>query len=1053
MDEVSDRYRPDELEPAIASYWESVDAYEAAKEAHKDDPPFYFLDGPPYTNGSAHMGHAWNKSLKDCYIRYHRMTGHDVIDRPGYDMHGLPIETRVEEQLGFENKKDIEEYGMENFIADCRDYAEKYLEVLQSAFIDFGVWMDWEDPYRTLDPEYMEAAWWGFKQAHERGLVEQGKRSISQCPRCETAIANNEVEYDQIEDPSIYVKFPLADRDGSLVIWTTTPWTIPGNTFVAVAEELTYQGVEATRDGESEVLWIAEDCVEDVLKTGRYDEYEILENVTGAEMVGWEYDHPLADSVPDHVSGADVLQVYTAEYVEADRTGLVHSAPGHGEEDFRRGQELDLPIFCPVGQDGIYTGEAGRYAGSFVREANDDVRADLDEQGLLLADERYTHDYGHCWRCDTGIIQIVTDQWFVTVTDIKDELLDNIGDSEWYPSWARDNRFYEFVENSPDWNVSRQRYWGTPLPIWVPEDAPADALDTDMIVIGSREELAKQADQDIDEAELDLHRPTVDDITITENGTTYRRIPDVFDVWLDSAVAPWGSLNYPGEEAAFEELFPADLVIEAHDQTRGWFWSMLGMGTTALGEIPYKNVLMYGHALMPDGRAMSKSKGLIVDPYDALDRHGADVMRLALLSYNPQGEDMRFSWDGMDELARKLNILWNVFRFPLPYMELDAVEPQSLSLDAVAEDLELIDRWVLSRLQSTVRDVRADMEMYRQDRAIERIISFVVDDVSRFYVQAVRERMWLEEDAPEKTAAYATLTTVLRTVTKLLAPITPHLAEKIYQTLTNDAEHVTVHAADWPAVDESYLDETLEADVTIVREIEESAATARQEVGRKLRWPIQRLVVETDDNSIQAAVDRRRALLQERMNAQAIEIVEPEWAALEAVARPVMSAIGPTFGADAEAVMEAVNGRPIEDVREGITIDGEIVELDDEMLEIERKPPESIAGADFAGGTVYVDATLTDEIEAEGYAREVVRRIQQLRKELDLEIDAGINTTLTIHDDRTEELVSDWLAYIETETRTDAFVDDASAIADSWDVEGVQIEIGIEPIHETFESE
>ena len=1044
MDEVSDRYRPEELESAIASYWESVDAYNAAKEAHADDPPFYFLDGPPYTNGSAHMGHAWNKSLKDCYIRYHRMTGHDVIDRPGYDMHGLPIETRVEEQLGFENKKDIEAYGMENFIAECREYAEEHLEILQTAFIDFGVWMDWEDPYRTLDPEYMEAAWWGFKRAHERGLVEQGKRSISQCPRCETAIANNEVEYEQVEDPSIYVKFPLTEREGSLVIWTTTPWTIPGNTFVAVSADLEYQAVKATRDGQAEVLWIAESCVEEVLKKGRYEDYDILESVSGKEMVGWTYEHPLTAEVSEHVTGEDVLQVYTADYVEADRTGLVHSAPGHGEEDFRRGQELGLPIFCPVGQDGVYTDEAGAYAGEFVRDANELVRADLDEHELLLADERYTHDYGHCWRCDTGIIQIVTDQWFVTVTDIKDELLDVIGDSDWYPSWARDNRFYEFVENSPDWNVSRQRYWGTPLPIWVPEDAPPDALDTEMIVIGSRDELAERADQEIDPDEIDLHRPTVDSITITENGTTYRRIPDVFDVWLDSAVAPWGSLGYPRNEERYEELFPADLVIEAHDQTRGWFWSMLGMGATTLGEIPYKNVLMYGHALMPDGRAMSKSKGLIVDPYEALDRHGTDVMRLALLSYNPQGEDMRFSWDGMDELARKINILWNVFRFPLPYMELDDVSPHELSIEAVADDLELIDRWVLSRLQTTVQAVSADMETYRQDRAVERIIDFVVDDVSRFYVQAVRERMWLEEDAPEKTAAYATLTTVLTTVTRLLAPITPHLAEKIYQVLTDGQESVTVHATAWPTVQEKFRDETLEADVAVIRDVEESAATARQEVGRKLRWPIQRLVVETAEEDIRAAVDRRRDLLRERMNAKEIVIVEPEWTELEAVARPVMSAIGPAFGGDAEAVMDAIDGVDIEAVRAGVTINGETIELADDMVEIERQPPDAVAGASFEGGTVYADATLTPEIEAEGFAREVVRRIQQIRKDRDLDIEARIQTSLTIHDERVASLVDTWMDYIAKETRTEEFVQGLEG--KSWDVEGVTIDIGIEPL-------
>src|SRR6056297_2706920 len=449
--EVNDQYEPGEVEDRVFDYWDEVDAYEKTKEHRADEETFFFVDGPPYTSGAAHMGTTWNKTLKDCYIRYLRMQGYDVTDRPGYDMHGLPIETKVEERLDFENKKDIERFGEENFIEECKAFANEQLEGLQSDFQDFGVWMDWENPYKTLSPEYMEAAWWGFQQAHERGLVEQGKRSINQCPRCETAIANNEVEYHDVGKPSIYVKFPLADRQGNLVIWTTTPWTIPANTFVAVDGDVTYQGVRAEKDGESEVLYVAEPRVEEVLKTGRYDDYEVVDEVTGEEMVGWEYDHPLAEEVPDHAQAEGSGQVYTAEYVEADRTGLVHSAPGHGEEDFARGQELDLEIFCPVDGDGTYTDAAGKYAGTFVREANDDVISDLDANGHLLSSEQgHTVREGQCWRCDTDIVRIVTDQWFITVTDIKDELLDNIEDSEWYPQWARDNRFRDFVEDAPE---------------------------------------------------------------------------------------------------------------------------------------------------------------------------------------------------------------------------------------------------------------------------------------------------------------------------------------------------------------------------------------------------------------------------------------------------------------------------------------------------------------------------------------------------------------------------------------------------------------------------
>ncbi|MDR9381851.1 MAG: isoleucine--tRNA ligase, partial [Natronomonas sp.] len=612
--EVDDQYDPHAVEEQVFEYWDDVDAYEKTKRHRADGENFFFVDGPPYTSGAAHMGTTWNKTLKDAYIRYKRMCGYDVTDRPGYDMHGLPIETKVEEKLSFENKKDIEAFGEENFIDECKQFADEQLEGLQNDFKSFGVWMDWDDPYKTVDPEYMEAAWWGFSKAHDRGLVEQGKRSISQCPRCETAIANNEVEYEHVDDPSIYVKFALEDRDGFLVIWTTTPWTIPANTFVAVDPEATYLAVGAEKGGETEVLYLEESCVEEVLDRGGYNAYEIREELSGEDLVGWRYEHPLREEVPDAPAFEGALEVYGAEYVEADRTGLVHSAPGHGEVDFERGEELGLDVFCPVGPDGVFEAAAGEYAGQFVKDADDEIIADLDANGLLLASEEYHHDYGHCWRCDTPIIQMVTDQWFITVTDIKDELLANVDDSEWYPQEACDVRFKDFIRDSPDWNVSRQRYWGIPIPIWTPTDWSGDVADA--IVVSTREELAERVDQEIDPETVDIHKDTVDELTITEEGVTHTRVPDVFDVWLDSSVATWGTIGYPKNEEAFEELWPADLIMEAHDQTRGWFWSQLGMGSAALGEVPYKRVLMHGWALAEDGRKMSKSIGNIVAPQE-----------------------------------------------------------------------------------------------------------------------------------------------------------------------------------------------------------------------------------------------------------------------------------------------------------------------------------------------------------------------------------------------------------------------------------------------------
>jgi isoleucyl-tRNA synthetase len=569
-----------------------------------------------------------------------------------------------------------------------------------------------------------------------------------------------------------------------------------------------------------------------------------------------------------------------------------------------------------------------------------------------------------------------------------------------------------------------------------------------VIVIGTREELADRVDQAVDPDDLDLHRPSVDPLTITEDNTTYERVPDVFDVWIDSSVATLGTLDYPADDSRFDELWPADFIVEAHDQTRGWFWSQLGMGTAALGEVPYKQVLMHGFVNDSEGRKMSKSLGNIVTPEEAIDRAGRDPLRTYLLRHDQHGVDLSFEWDGLAETQSTLNILWNVFRFPLPYADLDGYDLGAATLED--GELEVVDRWILSKLQSLEADVEAAWTEYAVHDALEAILSFVTDDVSRYYVKAIRERMWEEADSPSKRGAYATLATVLDEVTRLLAPYAPYMTERMYQRL--DGEAATVHALSYPEPDASRRDPDLEAEVAVLRDVEEAAANARQQAGRKLRWPVPRVVVASEDAATRAAVEAHADLLADRLNARAVAVVETFDELVER-AEPLMGEIGPAFGADSQKVMRAVEGATRASLSEAgtlsVSVDGDEYELDESMVEFVAEPPEHVSGADFETGSVYVDTSLTDDIESEGYARDVVRRIQQMRKDLDLDVDEPIRTSVSVADERVAGFVDDHRELIAEETRTEAFVDTGTtgedALVEEWDVEGVTVTIAVEP--------
>jgi len=998
--EIKGNYNPHNIEKDIEQFWQENDIYSKVRKK-KADRLFFFVDGPPYTTGNIHMGTAWNKIIKDYILRYKTMNGYSVTDRPGWDMHGLPIEVKVEEILKFKSKKDIERYGIDKFVEYCINFAIKQKDLMTDQFKDLGVWMDWDNPYVSIDPLYIDAAWWTLKNAYNKGFLKEDMGVINWCPRCETAIAESEVEYKDVSDPSIYVLFPVkkescADNttedeyDTFILIWTTTPWTIPANVAIAVNPNLRY--VEVLDKNNKRRIILAENCIS-LLESGGCTNYEILRSFSGKNLEGVKYDHPLADLVQrqrdfDH-------KVVLADFVTDENTGCVHIAPGHGEEDYSVGKKYGLPIFCPVNEEGIYTEDAGKYKGLYVKKANIEIIEDLESKNVLFARETISHRYGHCWRCKTPIIYLATNQWYLDIPAVKDTMLEEIKKVKWYPDWAGSERFYNWVLNAKEWCISRQRYWGIPIPIWRCKCGHIE-------VIGSIDEL-KKVDRNNDISILGkdsrediirfLHRPNIDRLKMRCRvcGEEMSRVKDVFDVWFDSAISSWATLNFPTEKDRFEKIWPAEFITEGHDQTRGWFYSQLGASSIVFGRSPYKNVLMHGFVLDLDGNKMSKSLGNVVYPSDVIKKYGRDALRFYFLSNTPW-EDLKFNWENVDAAYKTLNIMWNVYKFPLPYMNLDNFDP-STEYNTIKDYLRSEDRWILSKMNSLIRSVRESLESYNIQNTVRRLRTFIVDDLSRWYIQIIRPRTWVETENMDKLAAYYTLFNVLVDLTKMLAPITPYLAESMYQNLCF-GENQSVHLSLYPEAHEEFIDDTIERDMDIVREIVEASATARDKSKRKLRWPVKRLMIVPNDKNLVGAVDRLNDILLQQTNTKSIEIIQKD------------------------------DERTITDGVEFVSVD-------------------------FDKGRLYLDLEMTDEIISEGYAREIIRRIQQMRKDLNLDV----NEFIIVFIDAKEitKFIKSSEDHIANEVRANKIfysmaADDAD-LKKEWNIQNHKINIGIKRIN------
>jgi isoleucyl-tRNA synthetase len=1068
--EVTSSFDAHRIEGSVQEFWRTAGIYGKVKALHSGDPPFFFVDGPPYTTGQIHLGTAWNKILKDSLLRHRRMKGRNVIARAGYDMHGLPIEVRVEQELGFSSKKEIESYGIGKFISRCREFAAKNMELMSVQFERLGAWLDFDDPYQTMAPEYIEAAWWTCRKAADGNMLEKGFRVVNWCPRCATAIADAEVEYWDETDPSIIVKFPVAGKkDEYLVIWTTTPWTLPANVAVAVHPDFTYARVLAVKGERDEILWIAKDLVEPVLRKGRYQDYSITETRQGRELIGMVYSSPLHEQVP--IQREISHRVVAADFVTGENTGLVHIAPGHGWDDYLLGQRENLAIFCPVDATGTFTKEAGVLECLFVRDANRVVMDEL--AGHLLSEETVSHRYGHCWRCKTPIIFRATEQWFLKVSGIRDRMIEEASAVAWYPDWAGSARFHDWIREARDWCISRQRYWGIPIPIWV-----CDRCEL-LRVIGTIAELEEASGTPVP----DPHRPYVDEIVIPcACGGTMHRVEDIFDVWFDSGVASWATLRFPREKEAFSRLWPADLIAEGQDQTRGWFYSQLGASTIAFDRSPYRAVLMHGFALDAEGRKMSKSLGNVVSPEEVIDKVGVDVLRLYVLSQSAPWDDLKFNWDGVRTVNRSVNIFWNVYRFPLPYMILDGFVPAGSAsgwdggwIREWYTQLPALDRWLLSRMQTLITEVDSAMEGCQFHRATRAILQFILDDLSRWYVQLVRPRMWLEEESLSKEKAYETIYYVIRRLSQLMAPFAPHLSEEIYRNLRHEREPESVHMLGWPVPDPLLADARLERAMAFIFAFDEAQANARQAGKRKLRWPVRECVVATASEELAQAVEELGEICRERANARIVTVVRGEWDRIGWKAEPVMKALGPAFGRKAGRIRELISTEDGALLKKTLASEGKAVlrdggteyEIGPESVIFSEELPAGVFSAPMEGGRVYVDTTLTPELESEGYSREIIRRIQDMRRKAALRVDDNIHVQFATNVQKVVNYFQDckpiiadevraksmevasWSDLTPTHTLTEpphiALSSEASKreVTEEWEVEGIGIRLSI----------
>jgi len=1034
------KYNPKQVEQKILDFWEDNDIFKKSIDQRKNCEPYVFLEGPPTANGLPHPGHVLTRVMKDLVLRYQTMHGHYILRKGGWDTHGLPVEIEVEKELGLEDKQGVEKYGIKKFNEECKKCVFKYENVWVDMTKRIGFWLDMDNPYITLENKYIESVWWSLKQAWEKKLLYKGYKVVPYCPRCGTALSAHEISqgYKTVEEPSIFVKFKLKNEDAYFLAWTTTPWTLLSNVALAVHPDEYYIKIRY----HGEIMILAEERAAVLLKG---QEYEILDGFKGKELEGVEYEPLFNFAKVDKKAWFVVL----ADFVTMEEgTGIVHIAPAFGEDDYNVGMKYDLPVVQLVKLDGTFPDEVPLWKGEFVKDADPKIIEHLKKRKLIEGVQSYKHEYPFCWRCDSPLLYYAMESWFIGMTKVQKNLIENNNEINWYPKHLQQGRFGDFIRDVKDWALSRKRYWGTPLPIWTCTNKDCKHE----ICVGSVQEL-RELSENFPE-KYDLHKPLVDELVVKcpKCNSRMKREEEVIDCWYDSGSAFFAQWHYPFEnQKEFKENFPVDFICEALDQTRGWFYSLLAISTFLFNKPSYKNVLTLGLVLDENNQKMSKSKRNYVDPNIILDNEGADALRWYLISANAPWMSVRFYEQAVKEtLGKFILTFWNSYNFFATYASLDKFDPEK---DIISyEKRQPLDKWIINRFNKTVSEIEKHMKTFEIHKAARMIENFVIEDFSNWYLRRSRKRFWVEEKTEDKLAGYSTMYDIMLGLVKISAPFIPFITEEMYQNLKTKNMPESVHLCDYVKPDKKMIDENLEKGMEIIRELVEAGRALRSKIGIKVRYPLSSATLVCDkktENSIKNLLD----LLNEEINVKKISFERDTSKFMIKTLKPNHSSIGKRLKEKAKPVLKKIEEiDPAELYKEimknkkiEIQIDNEKIVLTEEDFQIVETEKPDIAQTETEKAVLILDTKLTPELEAEGFAREIVRRIQSMRKELDLDVEDKISIMIKI-DEAKKDSLQKWVDYIKEETRSKDIVfsnKPEGKLVKKWKIENFETEIGI----------